>query len=90
MKEIPNVQLTAAETTVSMLKIALNNTPKDGLDFATMRSRLKVADALDGVESGGVIKLEDADYSAAVEAIKQVRWVVPAKHVIKFAEQFGL
>lgn len=91
MKEIPNMKFSEGTSTVSLLKIAINAcAPGTGLDFANMRKRLRVSDAIEKVEDGGVIKLEDEDYKTAVECIRGVQWVQPSKHIIQFAEQFGL
>lgn len=90
MKEIPNIQFTDTQTTATTLLTCLNNPGKDGLDFAAMRARNKVADAIEKVEAGGVIKLEDSEYATAQNAIKEVRWVSREDFLLKFAEQFGL
>lgn len=104
MKEIPNVQFTApvvvasippkevpAETTATFLKIALD-IPPPGAAFspALMRARNRVEDAMEGVEVGGVIKLEDADYTTAQEAVKNVQWGRRDRNILKFVELFGL
>ncbi len=90
MKEIPNKQFTETVTTVSLLTVCLNDPGKDGFDLPLLRSRDRVAKALDGLKAGDVIKLEDADYATAQNAIKAVRWATRDKHLITFAEQFGL
>lgn len=91
MKTIPNAKFNETTSTVSLLKIAVNYCPPGtGLDFANMRKRLRVADAIEKVEDGGEIKLEDEDYKTAVECVRGVQWSGPAKHLIQFAEQFGL
>lgn len=90
MKSTPNKQFTETQSTVSILKDCLKFPPQGGFDFPTMRSRNKIADVLDKVTAGGVIELEDADHAAAVEAIKNTRWNVVDKHLLDFAEQFGL
>lgn len=90
MREIPNVKFTDTETAVSLLTICLNSVPPGGLDFATIRTRNRVADAIEKIGDGDTIKLEDSDYTAAQEAIKTTRWATRNKHLIQFAELFGL
>lgn len=92
-KEIPVMQFTESESTLSLLKVALNSPPLNGFDFAIIRARGRVMDAVEKLEKNKedlILKLEDADYTVAVEAIKQVRWNKLSKHLIQFAEQFGL
>ena len=93
MKELPVLQFTESESTLSFLKIALNAPPINGLDLATIRARSRVMDTVEKLEKDAgnlVLKLEDTDYTAAKEAIRQVRWNVLSKHLIRFAEQFEL
>lgn len=90
MKEVPNKQFTEKDSTVSLLTTCLNNPGDNGLDLAAIRARSRVMDALEEIESGGMIKLEDADYTVAQQSVKSVRWAAPHKHFISFAEQFGL
>lgn len=90
MKEIPNVKFTEADSAVSLLKLALQFPPQGGMDFAEIRARNRIADIIEKVEAGGVIKLEDADHAKAVEFVKLVRWTSSPKHLIAFAELFGL
>lgn len=90
MKEIPNKQYKEKDTTVTLLKLALNFPTDRGLSLADIRARNRVFDAIEKVEVGGVIKLEDADHTTAVEAIKAVHWTTVNKDIIQFAEQFGL
>lgn len=77
-------------TTAELLIDSLKFTPQGGFDFATMRARTRAMDAAEKAGAGGTIDLEDADYSVAQEAIKNVRWGRMDKHLISFAEQFGL
>lgn len=71
--------------------VALNNPGEKGLDFSLIRARNRVADAVAKAdEPGAVIKLEDADYKVAQDAVASVRWAKPDRHLIAFAEQFGL
>lgn len=90
MKQIQNKQFNEQDSTASLLGVCLNSAGREGLDFATIRSRIKVADALVGKKPGDTIELEDADFAAAVSAISATRWVRPEKHLIEFAQLFGL
>ncbi len=89
MKEIPNKKFTETDSVSSLLLAALDAPPERGFDFAIMRARGRVEDSLKGVKDGDTIKLEDADYAAAIEAVKSVRWIKRGKHLIEFADMFG-
>lgn len=90
MKEIPNRQFTETVSTASLLTVCLNDPGKEGFDLALLRARERVAKAIEGLKSGDVIKLEDADYLTAQNSIKGVRWATRDKHLLAFAEQFAL
>lgn len=96
MKNIPNLTLNTGDeknpstTTAKMLASCLDSPPERFFDFATIRARNRVADVLDKVTDGGEIILEDADYEVAKQAIELTRWVKRSKHIIQFADQFGL
>jgi hypothetical protein len=90
MKEIPNKQFTETDSTASLLRTCLNNPGKTGLDLPAIRARNRVADAIEKVAAGDIIKLEDADHGTAQQAIRDVRWASCDKHLVQFAEQFGL
>ena len=54
MKTIPNLKFTIKDpdgktdaTTASLLQLCLNVPPSGGLDFATIRTRLRVSDVLE-------------------------------------------
>ena len=96
MKNIPNLQLSIVSeknlpyTAKGLLSLCLNNTPPGGFDLATMRARNRVADAIEKVEEGGTINLEDADFAAAQDAVRQMKWSGMHKDIVKFAELFGV
>lgn len=97
MKNIPNLTLNTGDkdnpttTTAKMLSACLESgRPEHGFDFSVIRARNRVADVLEKVQDGGEIVLEDADYATAIESIKLTRWLKPSKHIIQFADQFGL
>lgn len=94
MKEIPNatyaVENGEPTTVAKLLASCLESMPPGGLDFATIRARLRVTKAIEGLKDGDMIKLEDADFTAAKLAIEHTRWVRPQAHLIAFAELFHL
>lgn len=90
MKQIPNQQFTATDSTVTLLRNCIENGGKQGVALSDLRARNRVADALDKVESGGILELEDADYATAQACVRDVRWIKFEKHLITFAEQFAL
>lgn len=90
MKEIPVKSFNEKDSTVTLLLVCLNTPPAGGFDFATIRARNRIADAVEKLQPGEIIKLEDSDYSMAQEAIKATRWVVRNKELLQFGEAFGL
>lgn len=90
MKEIPVIQFSPQDSTVSLLKVALNFPTDQGLSIADIRARIRVLDVIEKCKIGDIIKLEDEDYKTAAEAIKRVRWTSTNKDVVRFGEQFGL
>ena len=96
MKTTPNLtfQLKDSDgkpmTAAKFIALCLANPPPQGFDFATMRGRNRVADAIEKVKAGGEIKLEDADHAVAVEAVRQMKWGTSHKDILKFGELFGL
>ncbi len=99
MKTIPNVIFKIKEsdakdaknsTAAFLLKMCLAQPPPVGFDFSTMRARNRIADALDKSKPGGEIKLEDADFAAAVECVKSMKWGANHPDLLKFGELFGL
>ena len=97
MKTIPNLKFTIKDpdgstnaTTASLLQLCLNVPPQGGLDFATIRTRLRVADVLEKAKPGSDIKLEDSDYATALEAVRAMKWGGVHKDILRFADEFGL
>lgn len=92
MKSVPN-KVFATEpklvTTATLLKDALEAMPPNGFDLNTIRARLRLVEAIEKME-GETLKIEDADFSSAVQAVQQVKWVRLEKYLLQFAEQFGL
>ena len=95
MKEIPNLRFgikftdLPVATTATLLKLCLSHPPQGGFTYASMRDHLRVEKALEGVEEGGIIKLEDTDYSIASKCVETATWPVFDKNLVAFAEQFG-
>ncbi len=97
MKTIPNAQTalppfkgkTNPPTYADLLKVCLDNS-QSGFTVELMRKRLRVAKAIEEVKAGDEIKLEDADYETAQEAVKSVVWVASHPAYVAFAEAFGV
>jgi len=94
MKTTPNVTFVMKidgknATTASLLGHCLAHPPQGGFDFATMRARNRVSEVIEKVKAGGEIKLEDTDHAAAVEAVKNMKWGVAHKELLKFGALFG-
>lgn len=51
---------------------------------------MKIDAALEKVVDGGTIELEDDYHEAAVQAVKETRWLSYGPHLVQFAEQWGL
>ena len=77
-------------TAAGILLFCLSNPPQGGFDFATMRARNKVADAVEKLAPGAEITLEDAEHATAVEAVRAMKWTALNKDLLKFGELFGL
>ncbi len=77
-------------TYADLLRNALDFPPQGGFTLEEMRKRGRIDKALEGVEPGGIIKLEDADYMAAQEVIRAVRWNGRSPELLAFAEAFGV
>lgn len=77
-------------TTASLLLLVLQQPPPGGFDFPTMRSRNRVIDAVEKNPNAISIEFEDADYKTAADCVRDYRWIVNHRDVLKFAEQFGL
>lgn len=90
MKEIPVLKFNEKDTTVTLLRTALDYLPKEGFTLPLIRTRNKVADVIEKLKDGDVIKLEDADFATAQNAIREVRWSHREKYLSQFAEQFSI
>ena len=88
----PSTPDAKATTVAELLEICLSVPPTGGFDFAIMRDRNRVADAVAPVKNSinADIILEDADFETAVAAIKNTRWARNDKHLLEFASLFGI
>jgi hypothetical protein len=101
MKEIPN-KITSLPpeihpwkngnppTFADLLTTACDFTPTTGFDPATLRARARIDRALEGIKPGDIIKLEDADFVTAQQAISAVRWIKRHSEYIAFADAFSV
>ena len=97
MKSIPNVQTSLPpikqggkpSTYADLLHTCLESN-QGGFTIELMRKRDRVMKAIEKVKSGDVMKLEDADYETARDAIKSMTWAINHPAIIAFAEAFGL
>lgn len=72
-----------------LLLLCIDHQPQGGFDLPTQRARNRIADALEKLEAGVAISLEDADYTVAQDAIKGMRWGARHNDIPRFAELFG-
>jgi len=86
----PDNEKEPPSTTAKLLVVCLKSMPERGFDFTEIRARQRIFDVIENVQDGGEIQLEDADHAKVVECVRASRWVEPSKHLITFAEQFGL
>lgn len=97
MKTIPIITFSEKNdktiTTLSLLKTCCENMPSGiGLDIPNMRARNKVLDVIEKAEkeSATELVLEDAVYDTAKNCVKESRWAKVEKHLLAFADLFGL
>ena len=96
MKTIPNptfevefADIPKPITAARLLQVCLSRPPAQGFDYATMRARNKVEDVLDKATDGGTIELEDADHATACACVRDMRWGIKHRDLVKFADLFG-
>jgi hypothetical protein len=92
MKTISNktTELTAASgegkaTYAELIKICLDNPPKEGFDLKSLRDRNRIEDAL--TKANGTIKLEDADAENLKPIVESMRWGARHKDIMLFCEE---
>jgi len=90
-------------STVSILKTAVNNIPREGgLGVEEMSQRLRILDILnkhseydvadgkfteDLLDKKGVLELEDADYQKLKSLFKEVKWNVVARFIVDLSKE---
>lgn len=76
--------------TTDLLKTAINNPTKNGYSVSEMRQRIKILDLIDEAEKTEATKLEleDVDFQALSQLVKETRWNVLSRSIIDFSEQF--
>ncbi len=72
-------------TYADLIKICLNNPPKNGWTTDEMRKRIKIEDKLEDLKAEGDISLEDAEFDKVVECSK-VPWQFKHKDIIAFED----
>lgn len=72
-------------TYADLIKICLNNPPKNGWTTDEMRKRIKIEDKLEDLKAEDDISLEDAEFDKVVECSK-VPWQFKHKDIIAFED----
>lgn len=67
-----------------LIKIAINNVPKEGFGIEDIRKRLRVLDALE--KKGDKIEFEDSDYELVKSCVNEQKWVVIDAGIVKFVD----
>lgn len=67
-----------------LLKVCLDVPPQGGFTTTEMKSRLRLANALD--KANGHIELEDSDHSKLMELVKDMKWGVVSQDLIDLEE----
>ena len=65
-----------------LIKSCLERTPQGGFSIDQIRNRIRVLDKLKGAKVN--LKLEDAEYSTLVDAVKNMRWALPHAYIVQF------
>jgi hypothetical protein len=73
-------------TYADLIKICLNNPPKNGWTTDEMRKRIKIEDKLEDLKAEDDISLEDAEFDKVVECSK-VPWQFKHKDIIAFEDR---
>ena len=72
-------------TYADLIKICLNNPPKNGWTTDEMRKRIKIEDKLEDLKAEDDISLEDAEFDKVLECSK-VPWQFKHKDIIAFED----
>lgn len=97
MKTIPNAQTSLPspkadgefQTYADLLAACLDYSAQ-GFSPDLLRKRARVEKAIEGAKAGDEIKLEDADYVTAQDAVRSVVWVKRELAYLAFSEAFGV
>lgn len=68
-----------------LINIAIENRPQAGFSIQEMRSRLRIQDAVEKVESD-VLHLEDQDAEKLQECVKAMTWGLLHKDIVQFCD----
>lgn len=67
-----------------LVRLCIDNPPKDGFTPDQMRKRLRVLDALDGVD--GTIEFEDSDADTVKDCVSTMRWARMDRELLEFTD----
>lgn len=87
MKTIDIKKINDKESTLDLIKISLNNPPREGFELKEMRARLRIDIAIDKIKENK-LELEDADFEVLKRCVQNMRWVSRDKKLIEFLEVF--
>lgn len=95
MKEIPNKITPLPKPNgqicfADLIKSALDVPPQCGFTPSVMRARARVDEALSKSEPGGLIKLEDADFETAKQAVGSCPWQIRSSDLLELFTLLGL
>jgi hypothetical protein len=92
-------------STVGLLKITINNTPKEsGIDVSEMAKRIRLLEILNQYPEYDVseaefnesmlnmsktIDIEDSDFIKLKELFSEVKWKIVSRFIIKLSEEFN-
>lgn len=101
MKSIPLIKATETiringretEQNVStdfLILACLDNLPDKGFTFSDLKSRRRISDVIETIDSKkkDVIDLEDSDFEVLKQCVLSMRWAVRSKFIEEFCEQF--
>lgn len=77
-------------SSVDLLKQAVNSPSKNGYSISEMKQRLRLLDIIEKAdnEKSETIEFEDADFKTVSDLVRDTKWTVLSKAVIKFSDEF--
>ena len=69
----------------NLLKLCVNQTPKEGFSPSDMRTRLRILDVLE--KANGTIELEDSDSKITKDLVAQMKWTILSKDILTFTDE---